>query len=65
MLVTKSELLSIGIFLVKVTLKIGQEKYLLTIVCWKQILGSTKLKDLNGEKIFGSFYEKELLLIKW
>ena len=39
----KSELLSIRIFLVKLTLKIGQEKYLL-LICWKLILGLIKLK---------------------
>ena len=40
----ESELLSIRIFLVKVTLKIGQEKYLLSIIFWKLILGDKKLK---------------------
>ena len=40
----ESELLSIRIFLVKVTLKIGQEKYLLLILSWKLILGHKKLK---------------------
>ena len=57
----ESGLLSIEIFLVKVTLKIGQEKYLLLIVLktnpWKY-----KIKDLNGEKTILSLYEKELLL---
>ena len=57
----ESGLLSIEIFLVKVTLKIGQEKYLLLIMLktnpWKY-----KIKDLNGEKIILSLYEKELLL---
>ena len=50
----ESELLSIKIFLVKVTLNIGQEKELLSILFWKLILGLFKLK-----KILGSFYEKE------
>ena len=45
----ESELISIKLFLVKVTLKIGQETY--------------KIKDLNGEKIQERFYEKELLMI--
>ena len=49
------------IFLGKVTLKIGQKKYLLLIVLkvnpWSYII-----KDLNGEKIIGSFNQKELLL---
>ena len=39
----ESELLS-TIFLVKVTLKIRQEKYLLSIVFWKLILELMKLK---------------------
>ena len=43
-LMIESELLSITIFLVKVTLKIGQEKYLLLIMCWKLILAFIKLK---------------------
>ena len=38
------ELLSIRIFLVKVTLKIGQENYLLSILFWKLILGLMNLK---------------------
>ena len=55
---TESKILSIRIFLVKVTLKIRQEKYLLRILFLKLTLG----KYLNGEKIIGSFYEKKLLL---
>ena len=55
------ELQSISIFLVKVILKIGQEKYLLSVVLktnhWTYII-----KDVKKEKIIGSFYEKELLL---
>ena len=43
-LVMESELLSIRIFLVNVTLKIGQEKYLLSILCYILILGHIKLK---------------------
>ena len=38
------QLLSIRIFLGKVTLTIGQEKYLLSILFWKLILGHIKLK---------------------
>ena len=38
------ELLSIRIFLVKVTLKIGQENYLLSILFWKLIVGLMNLK---------------------
>ena len=37
-----SELLSIKIFLVKITLKIGQEKYLLLTLFSKLILGHKK-----------------------
>ena len=53
------ELISINIFLVRVTLKIGQEKYLLAILLRKIILGP--------EKIIGSFHEKELFRVnyKW
>ena len=38
-LIIESELLNITILLVKVTLKIGEEKYLLFILFWKLILG--------------------------
>ena len=41
----ESELLSIRIFLVRVTLKICQEKYFLQIPFRKLILGLTKLKN--------------------
>ena len=37
-------LLSTRVFLVKVTLKVGQEKYLLLILFWKLILALIKLK---------------------
>ena len=40
----ESELLSKGIFLVKVTVKISQEKYLLSILGWKIINGFITLK---------------------
>ena len=43
-LVIETELLSVGILLVNVTLKIGQEKYLLSILRWKLVLGCIKLK---------------------
>ena len=54
----EAELLCIRINLVKVILRIGQEKHLLSI--WKLIY---KIKDLNGEKIIRSFYEKLLFKI--
>ena len=40
----ESEYLSIRIYLVKVTLKIGQKKYLLPVLFWKLILRHIKLK---------------------
>ena len=40
----ESELLSMKIFLAKITLKIGQEKYLLLILFWKLIFGLIKLQ---------------------
>ena len=40
----ESELLGINRFLLKFTLKIGQDKYLLLILLWKLILRLIKLK---------------------
>ena len=59
----KSELLSVRIFLVTVTLKNCQEKYYWKLIV-KTNLQNYKIKDLNGENIIGSFYEKKLLLSK-
>ena len=59
---TETELRSIRIILVKATLKIGQEKYLLWILFLKTNPWTYKIKDLNGEKIKGIFYEKEFML---
>ena len=56
----KSELLSIKIFLVKVTMKIGQEKYFLSILFWKLILGLINVNIETEKKMKGSFYEKQL-----
>ena len=50
------ELLSMRIHLVKVTLKIGQEKYVTKTNLW-----TYKIKDLIGKKIKESFYTTELL----
>ena len=50
----ESELQSIGIFLGEVTLKIGQQKYLLLTVL-KTSPWTYKVKDLNGEKEIRSF----------
>ena len=47
----ESELLSIKIFLVKVTLKISQEKYLLLILFWKLILGLLNYKWVIRDKV--------------
>ena len=60
-LMIESELLSIMIFLVKATLKIGQDKSLLMILFCKPHPWTHKVEDSNGEKVIGSFYEKELL----
>ena len=59
---TETELRSIRIILVKATVKIGQEKYLLSILFLKTNSWTYKIKDLNGEKIKGIFYEKEFML---
>ena len=48
----ESELLSIRIILVKVTLKIGREQYLDS---WTQ-----KINDLNGEKKIEKNYKKRI-----
>ena len=45
---------SIRIFWVKITLKTGQEKFLLSILCWKLI----------SLDVIENFYEKWLLLSK-
>ena len=61
---TESELLSLRIFLVKVTLKTGQQKKVLMDSVLKTNLWTYEIKDLNTEKIIISFYEKELLRSK-
>ena len=61
---TESELLSLRIFLVKVTLKTGQQKKVLMDSVLKTNLWTYEIKDLNAEKIIRSFYEKELLRSK-
>ena len=58
----KSELLSIKMFLVKVTMKIGREKYLLSILFWKLILGLiNKCKELNRKKNERKFLWKTIV----
>ena len=54
------ELLSIRIFLVKVILKIGQEIFIIDSVL-KTSSWSYRIKDLNREKIIGSFHKRLLL----
>ena len=58
----ESQLQNIKILLVKVRLKIGQEKYLLLILLQKTMNFITswtyKVKELNGELIIGRFYER-------
>ena len=61
-LIIESELLSINIFLVKATLKVGNKKYLFIGSVLKANPWANKIKDLNGEKIIISFYQKEMLL---
>ena len=63
-LATESGLLSTRTFLTKVTLNIGQEKYLFLILFGKLIYGRIKPNIYTNKKIIGNFYEKELLLIK-
>ena len=54
------ELLSTRIFLVKVILKIGQEIFIIDSVL-KTSSWSYIIKDLNREKIIGSFHKRLLL----
>ena len=54
------ELLSIRRFLVKVILKIGQEIFIIDSVL-KTSSWSYRIKDLNREKIIGSFHKRLLL----
>ena len=69
------ELLSIKIILVKVTLQIGEKKYLLLVLFWQLILGLAKtITNLNREKnnrkllwkrIFAKYIINELLSRTW
>ena len=52
------ELLRIKIILVKVTLQIGEKKYLLLILFWKLILRHVKLKIEMEKKIIRNFIKK-------
>ena len=57
----KSGLLSITIFLTRITLKVGQVKYLLLILCFFVTAVNPwtyEIKDYKGEKKLGVFMEK-------
>ena len=58
----ESELLNITIFSVKVTYNWSREILIIDSVL-KTNPWTYEIKNLNREKIIGSFYEKELLLI--
>ena len=53
------EFLNIKTFLLKDILQIDQKKLLLLIKLKKTVPWTYAISDLNGEKIAGSFYEKE------
>ena len=54
----ESELQSIKIFLANFTLKIGQEKHLLSILCWKLIIECIKLRISMEKKIGKPLWKK-------
>ena len=54
-IIDKVIITNVRIFLVKVTLKIGQKKYLSLILFWKLILGLIEIKHLNEEKNIRNF----------
>ena len=58
----ESELLNITIFSVKVTYNWSREIFIIDSVL-KTNPWTYEIKNLNREKIIGSFYEKELLLL--
>ena len=60
---TKSESRSIKIFLVNTTTKNLSNQIFIINCALKTNLGTYEIKELNGEKIIGKFYEKHLLLI--
>ena len=57
-LMIESELLTIRIFLVMFTLKIGQKKIFIIDSAVKTNSWTNKIEDLNGEKIIGIFMKK-------
>ena len=58
-----SESGSIKIFLVNITTKNLSNQVFIINSALKTNLGTYKTKELNGEKVIGKFYEKNLLLI--
>ena len=57
-LMIESELLTIRIFLVMFTLKIGQKKIFIIDSAVKTNSWTNKIEDLNGENIIGIFMKK-------
>ena len=57
-LMIESELLTIRIFLVMFTLKIGQKKIFIIDSAVKTNSWTNKIEDLNGENIIGIFIKK-------
>ena len=58
----ESGLISIGIFLAKVILIIGQKKHLWLILCWKVILsitGSSNEKEFLFSKVQMSYFPEQ------
>ena len=63
----ESELLTIRIFLVMFTLKIGQKKIFIIDSAVKTNSWTNKIEDLNGENIIGIFMKKNCCWVnyKW
>ena len=61
-LITESESISIRIFLAEVTVKVLSREIFIIDSVSKTNLWNYKIKDLNGEKIIGSFYEKGIVV---
>ena len=57
--IIESKLLSIKIILVNVIPKIGQERYLLSILFWKLVLGLMKLKIYTEKKSLEVFMKND------
>ena len=61
-LITESESISIRIFLAEVTLNVLSREIFIIDSVSKANLWTYKIKDLNGEKIIGSFYVKGIVV---